>query len=183
MKDWVARIGQVLAWMIVIATAAALSVAVVVPRVVGATPYTVMTGSMTPHLPPGTLVVVKPVAFDAIGIGDVITYQLDSGEPAVVTHRVIAIGINGHGDRVLTTKGDANPTADAKTVREVQVRGKAWYAVPQLGRVNNLLTGHQRQIAVYLTAAFLIAYAGLMWSSAARDRTRRKNPRTRQVSS
>ncbi len=42
-----------------------LGVVVVVPKVGGATAYTVLTGSMRPTMPPGTLVVVKPVKPDA----------------------------------------------------------------------------------------------------------------------
>lgn len=40
------RLGRALAWSLVVAIAAALTAAVLVPRVAGATPYTVMTGSM-----------------------------------------------------------------------------------------------------------------------------------------
>ncbi len=61
------------------------------PRLGGATPYTVLTSSMEPEYPPGTLVVVRPVPIEEIGIGDVITYQLESGEPTVVTHRVVGL--------------------------------------------------------------------------------------------
>ena len=78
------------AWLVVGASLAALVVGVLLPRMAGATPYTVLTGSMTPNLPPGTLVVVRPVDAGTIGTDSVITYQLASGEPEVVTHRVVA---------------------------------------------------------------------------------------------
>lgn len=175
MKTWVARIGRVTAWMIVLATAAALTVAVVVPRLGGGTPYTILTGSMQPKLPPGTLVVSKPADFNSIGIGDVVTYQLESGKAAVVTHRVVAISSSAKGERTLRTQGDANNVADEKPVREVQVRGKVWYSVPYLGRVNNLLTGHQRQLGVYAAAAALLGYACVMWYGGIQDTRRRKS--------
>ena len=73
--------GQVLAWFVIAGVLVLLTLAVLVPRVGGATPYTILTGSMEPGLPPGTLVVVKPVPADRIAIGSVITYQLDSGTP------------------------------------------------------------------------------------------------------
>lgn len=165
-------IGQVVTWMVLLAMAAVLTAAVLVPRVAGATPYTVATGSMRPGLAPGALVVVRPTAVDEIGIGDVITYQLDSGQPTVVTHRVVAVGVNGEGERVLQTQGDANPSPDPDWVRPVQVRGTVWYAVPHLGRLNNLLTTNQRQTAVYATAALLLGYALVLWIGAARDRVR-----------
>lgn len=163
-------IGQVVTWLALLAMAAVLTVAVLVPRIVGATPYTVATGSMRPDLAPGALVVVEPTPFDEIGIGDVITYQLESGEPAVVTHRVVGIGADGRGERVLRTQGDANPSPDPELVRAVQVRGTAMYAVPHLGRVSTLLDNNQRQWAIYATAALLLGYALVLWTGALRAR-------------
>jgi signal peptidase len=169
--------GRVLAWAVLLSAAALLTVAVVVPRIAGATPYAVLTGSMEPELPPGTLVVVRPASIEEIEIGDVITYQLDSGEPTVVTHRVVGIGIDVDGERVLSTQGDANESADPKPVREVQVKGELWYSAPQLGHLHQLLTGQQRQWGVYAVAVLLFGYAALAWGSALKDRLRRREER------
>lgn len=156
----------------------ALAAAVVVPRLAGATPFTVLTGSMRPHYPPGTLVVVRPVDADRLTVGDVVTYQLRSGEPDVVTHRIVAVGVSleNPGEPVFTTKGDANRIADPKPVRPVQVRGRLWYAVPYLGRVSNLLTADARQTLEAGAAAGLLGYAALMFAASIRDRRRLKNP-------
>ena len=58
---------------------ATLLVALVVPRLAGATPYVVLTGSMQPKMPPGTLVVARPVDPMSIAPGDVVTYQIQLG--------------------------------------------------------------------------------------------------------
>lgn len=165
-----AWITQVVAWFLIISISAVLVVAVLVPRLVGATPYTVLTGSMRPSLPPGTLAVVKPVDQSDIVAGDVITYQLESGRPTVVTHRVVTVGHRLDGTRSLTTQGDANSIPDAEPVRPVQLKGRVWYAVPYLGYVNDALTGDQRQMATYGVAAVLALYAAHMLSSPIRDR-------------
>lgn len=164
------RLGRALAWSLVVAIAAALTAAVLVPRVAGATPYTVMTGSMEPDMPPGTLVVTKPTPVEQIGTGEVVTYQLASGRPQVVTHRVVAVGVNAAGEHVLRTQGDANTTPDAEWVRPVQVKGTAWYSVPHLGRVSHLIDDDQRMWAIYAVAAFLVGYAVVLWAGTARDR-------------
>ena len=52
---------RVTVWLVLLTAAAALAAAVAVPRLTGATPYTVTTGSMRPGYPPGALVVVKPL--------------------------------------------------------------------------------------------------------------------------
>lgn len=166
-------LGQVLAWSCVVAVAAVLTVTVLVPRLAGATPYTVLTGSMSPGLPAGSLVVVRPVAPDAVGVGAVITYQLESGEPAVATHRVVAVETAINGDLAFVTQGDANEVADAEPVRPVQVKGERWYSVPYLGHVNTLLSGNQRQIGVYVIGSMLLAYAAYMFTSSIRERRRR----------
>jgi signal peptidase len=160
-----------------------LTLAVLVPRVGGATPYTILTGSMEPGLPPGTLVVVKPVPADRIGIGSVITYQLDSGRPTVVTHRVVRVGIDGTGDRIFSTQGDANNAPDSEPVLPAQVKGEVWYSVPYLGHVNNAIGGDERSLVVYAVAFGLILYAGVMFASAARGRRSPRRPERHEVAS
>jgi signal peptidase len=164
--------GQVLAWVIILAVTAVVAVAVLVPRLGGATPYTIMTGSMRPGMPPGTLVVVKPVRVAAVGVGTVITYQLRSGEPEVVTHRVVTVGQDAHGKPMFRTQGDANPSPDRAWVLPVQVKGERWYAVPYLGYVNTWITGGVRRAATMAVVAVLSGYALVMFGGAARDRLR-----------
>lgn len=144
---------------------------IVVPTVIGGIPLTVLTGSMRPHLPPGTLVVVKPTEIDEIQIGDVLTYQLTSGQPALVTHRVIAVQTESStGDHRFITQGDANNTADPDPVMPVQVRGTVWYAIPYLGWANQVIDGQTRGWAIPALAFALFAYSAWTFGSAARER-------------
>jgi hypothetical protein len=69
--------------------------------------------------------------------------------------------------------------ADANPVREVQVRGTVWYAVPYLGWVNTWLTGERRAIVVPVIAGLLFAYAAGMVYSGLRDRKRARRRRER----
>lgn len=168
---------QLVLWLVILGVVVILAAAVLVPRLAGATPYTVLTGSMQPKYPPGTLVVVKPAGLDDIAVGDVITYQLESGKETVVTHRVVGVTNRFDGTTELITQGDANDDPDPLPVAEVQVRGKLWYSVPVLGRLNSLLSGQQRQWAVYLVSAGLVGYAAFMFATALRDRRRGRRPR------
>lgn len=168
-------LGRIVAWLVILGACAVLAVAVVIPRVAGATPYSVLTGSMQPTFPPGSLVVVRPG--EEIAVGSVITYQLESGKPAVATHRVVATGINAKGEEQYRTQGDANGAPDPEWVRAVQIRGEVWYSVPYLGHVNNALNGEERQMLVYAVAAALLGYAAFMATSTARDMARsRRRP-------
>jgi signal peptidase len=134
----------------------------------------VLTSSMTPSYPAGTLVIVKPTDPQQIRIGDVITYQIKSGQPEVVTHRVIQIVEPAKvGDTVkFITKGDANSLADP-VVKPIQVRGTVWYAVPYIGWINNIINGSTRNALVPIIAGGLFLYAGYMAASTFIDRRRK----------
>lgn len=173
MRGVLGFVGQVLAWAVILLAGTAIVLAVLLPRLGGATPYTVLTGSMRPHYPPGTLVVARPIDPEKLMVGDVVTYQLRSGEPEVVTHRIVQIATTLDGQRTFQTQGDANNVADKAWVLPVQVRGKLWYAVPFLGRLNIVFTGPEHQWLVYAVAALLAGYALVMFAAAARDRLRR----------
>lgn len=162
--------GQVIAWFVISAVAAMLVVAVLIPRMGGAIPYTILTGSMEPDLPVGSLAVVKPADIGDILIGDVVTYQITTGKDTVATHRVIGKFENPAGEPQLLTKGDANSSPDSETVTQAQVKGKLWYQVPYLGRVNTLIDNAQRHTITVVIVAGLLIYASFMFAGSTRDR-------------
>ncbi|WP_162616447.1 signal peptidase I [Xylanimonas allomyrinae] len=105
-----------------------------IPRVLGAVPLTVLSGSMEPALAPGDLVVVRPTPADRLQIGDVVTFQPVSADPTLVTHRVTGLTLGRDGVHGLTTQGDANSAPDEPIVAD-QVMGKVLYSVPWVGRL------------------------------------------------
>lgn len=146
---------------------------VIIPRVTGAVPLTILTSSMEPQLPPGTLVIVRPIAADDIRLGTVIVYQLRSGSPETVTHRVVGITTTADGEKTFTTRGDNNPQDDPTPVRAVQVRGEVWYSLPLIGYVAVGLGGATRSWIVVVIAVCLAAFGMFMFVSWAVDRRRR----------
>lgn len=163
---------QTASWMLLLTILALLVAMIGLPRVTGATPYTVLTGSMRPTMPPGSLVVSKPVEAGELKAGDAITYQIRSGEPEVVTHRIISVAQTLGGEKLFTTQGDANPHPDEKPVKAAQIRGVVWYSIPFAGYLNSLLTGEQRIWAVGSTAVLLLGYAAFMGIGAMMDARR-----------
>jgi len=160
-------------WLVLTVVVGAVLAAVVVPRLAGATPFAVLSGSMQPGMPPGTLVIVRDVDPASIGVGDVITFMPRENDPSVVTHRVVGVGVDMSGAPTFTTKGDANPVADVTPVRAVQLVGERWYSVPYLGWLVEVLTARQRALGIYVVAGALILYALVMFAGAFRDRVRR----------
>lgn len=163
---------QTASWMLLLAIVALIVAMMGLPRATGATPYTVLTGSMRPTMPPGTLVVSKPVEAEELKVGDAITYQLRSGEPDVVTHRIISVSQTLGGETLFTTQGDATPHPDENPVKAAQIRGVVWYGIPFAGYVNSLLTGEQRIWAVGSAVVFLLGYAVFMGIGAMMDARR-----------
>jgi signal peptidase len=131
-----------LAASLAVVTLAAVAVALtLVPALVGGHALTVLSPSMVPALPPGSVLVDRPVAADSVRVGDVITYATTdevSGVPILITHRVVAIESNSAGPTFIT-QGDANNAADDRPVEGAQIRGKVWYHVPYIGVARNFL--------------------------------------------
>lgn len=153
------------------------AILIFVPAAAGATPYTVLTSSMEPHLPPGTLLVVKPTPVDGIHIGSVVTYQVESGKPEVITHRVVEIRSESNGSRTFILKGDNNDLADPKPVIPEQIRGTLWYSVPLVGYLATALNGQSRTWLVPVAGAALLAYAAVMVVSTVVARSRKRDGR------
>lgn len=122
---------------LVVLAAVALAVSItVVPAVVGGRTLTVLSGSMSPTIPAGSVVVTKPVEPASLRVGDVITFSTRGpdalGSLHRVTHRIVAV--NGTaGEKSFTTRGDANDVVDAYPVTADDVIGKVWFHLPWLG--------------------------------------------------
>lgn len=96
-----------------------------VPRVFGFSVFRVLTGSMEPEIPEGSLLLVREADTDTIQVGDVISFFSPDPtlEGAVNTHRVVDIQTE-NGGKVFYTKGDANVLEDTYPVRADRVVGK-----------------------------------------------------------
>jgi signal peptidase len=136
-------------------------VCLVIPKILGAVPLTILSGSMAPTMPPGSLAVVRPFDATQARIGDVLSYEPLPDDPTLVTHRVIAVTRDGRGEVSLTFQGDANPAPDERPVRPEQVQGSVVYSVPYFGWVTNRLNvGPGAQYAEW--AAYALIVAGLL---------------------
>lgn len=160
-------------WAIVLTLlmAALLAVAAavtVVPRLIGAVPLTVLTGSMQPTLDPGDLVVAQPTDPDELRVGDIVTVQPVSGDPTLVTHRVTRLYVAGDGSvNGLVTQGDANNAPDDQIVPD-QVMGRVVYSVPLVGHVTHGTWGPYVATAIGVA---LVLYCVAMVATP--DRTRK----------
>ncbi|OGO79225.1 MAG: signal peptidase I [Clostridiales bacterium GWB2_37_7] len=107
-----------------------------IPSVLGFTPLTVVSGSMSPGIETGDMVVIKK-GNKNIKPGDIVTYRL---EDVLVTHRVKDI-FDTNTAEVFITKGDANGIPDYKTVERSQILGKYMFKIPMGGYIKAGLRG------------------------------------------
>ncbi len=92
-------------------------------------PSTVITGSMTPSVNVGDLIIVSKVPVDSIKTGDIIEYRTTDKS---IMHRVIEVEKTG-GSLQFITKGDANSAPDEAAISAQQVKGKVILKIPKLG--------------------------------------------------
>ncbi|MCE0762669.1 signal peptidase I [Pseudonocardia kujensis] len=121
--------------LVVVALAAAVAL---VPVVVGGHSLTVLSGSMEPTLPVGSVAVVKPVDTAQVKPGDVLNFtdrDAATGRTRIVMHRVVEVRPGPE----FVTKGDANRTADPDPVAAQDVHGVLWYDVPYVGGLRDRL--------------------------------------------
>lgn len=134
----------------------------VIPAVMGWVPLTILSGSMAPSMPAGSLAVVAPIDVDGrenIPIGTVITYMPHPDSDELVTHRVIVRNTASNGSVSYILKGDANDSPDLAPVLPKQIRAEKKYSIPLAGRMLMLLTPDVKFIGRIFLASVLLVYA------------------------
>ena len=115
-----------------------------IPKIMGGQIYTVISGSMEPEIPVGSLVYVEGIAPEDVKENDVIAFYGGRDANAIITHRVVE-------NRIIMgefiTKGDANQTNDMNPVQYENLLGRVEWSVPEVGVIAQMLTGIEGKIA------------------------------------
>ncbi|MCI8949659.1 MAG: signal peptidase I [Lachnospiraceae bacterium] len=121
-------------------------------RVVGLTPYTILSGSMEPQYPVGALIYVKKTAPESIQAGDNITFILNE-ELVVATHQVYKVDLE---NQQFYTQGIANKDPEGNIIHDGSpvhfnnLIGKPIFCIPGLGYVSDYVT---KPPGIYLAAS------------------------------
>lgn len=128
-------------------------------RLIGLTPYAVLSGSMEPTYHVGSLIYVRDAEPYEVQVGDPITFVVNE-DLLVATHRVVNIDIQTTKQETLTneagqtstqtvpldefayyfyTKGDANDVADGAPVYYKNLIGIPVFTIPYLGYLSSWL--------------------------------------------
>jgi signal peptidase I len=118
---------------------------------------TVLSGSMTPALEVGDLVVAQVVPPSGLSAGDVVTFR-DSGRDRYVTHRVQSIVWRGDLADVIT-RGDANLVGEEWTLPADGTVGRVVLRIPYAGYAVGSLGTPAGQLGLAGVALFLAGWA------------------------
>lgn len=161
-----------------------LAIALVGVRVVGLTPYTVLSGSMEPTYHVGSLIYVKEVEPSEVEVGDPITFVVNE-DLLVATHRVVEIDVqtsrqqtivDENGEAMVdaegnpiyeevpldepayyfTTKGDANDAVDGAQVYYKNLLGEPVFTIPYLGYLSSWIQTKKGMIISINVALILL---------------------------
>ena len=115
-----------------------------IPRMLGYELYTVVSGSMEPAIPTGSLVYVERTDPAQIEEGDVIAFYGVQDGRSVITHRVVT---NSTVMGEFITKGDANEEKDMSPIPYSHFIGRVSRSVPRAGALAQAFTSRNGKLA------------------------------------
>ena len=124
-------------------------------RLLGFEVYGVLTGSMVPAYPIGSLIYVQDVDPNELELRDVITFS--SGK-TIVTHRIVEIVRDDNNPYQLKfrTKGDANDVADGSLVAPQNIIGTPVFSIPYLGYALSYIQSPPGMYVAIAVGAFVV---------------------------
>ena len=116
----------------------------VFPGMFGFHMYHVLSGSMEPAVPVGSLLYVRSVEPGDVEEEDIIAFYGALEDSGIITHRVVK---NNVVSGTFITKGDANEKEDPEPVFYDAFIGKAVLTIPYMGRVLTIMTSLEGKIS------------------------------------
>jgi signal peptidase len=95
----------------------------------------VVTGSMVPAVPVGSMVLSEQVGVSSLHVGDILVFPKPTNTSEVIVHRIVQVAAGRDGAVQLRTKGDANSAVDPWILEQGAhgLANRAVYVLPSLG--------------------------------------------------
>ena len=130
--------------------------------IAGHSMFRVVTGSMEPTMPIGSLLISQETEIEKIAQGDIVCFHTKEkaiyGE--IVTHRVVGKMYGQDGTLFLETRGDANAVTDGHLVSAENLIGKViWYSGGKniISKIASILTTGQGFFSLVLMPILIVA--------------------------
>lgn len=127
-------------------------------RIIGYPPYIILSGSMEPEIPTGSLVFINTHERNPEE-GDVIAYRLSDG--VMVVHRVVDYDED---QGLYTMKGDQNDMPDAAQITNKEIMGSYVLCIPYMGYVMQKIEYPAIQLVagLYLSGPILLLVSSVL---------------------
>ncbi|MBR1936171.1 MAG: signal peptidase I [Bacilli bacterium] len=127
-----------------------LYVIICLPMLFNYKPLVVLSGSMEPTLPTGSVIYYHPVEESDLKVGDIVTFKLKDNK-TLVSHRITSIN-NG----IIQTKGDANNSVDSLDLTYSSIMGvDSNIYIPYVGYFIQFVNEHLYLVAIVVTILVL----------------------------
>lgn len=147
----------------VVTFALTLAAAAVLPGLVpGWSAAVVSSGSMSPGVPTGSVIVNAPFDGDRLATGAIVTFW-SAGRGGLVTHRVVGTEPGG----TYVTRGDRNRREDSTPVLQHDIRGVGRMVVPLVGLPAVWWQQHRISLLLVAAAVALLAWRLVRWGDEA----------------
>jgi signal peptidase I len=135
--------------------------AAVAPQLAGYRSFTVRSGSMTPAIETGDVVVTKSISPLSARVGDVVTFVDPEGTGKLFSHRVQSV--RPLGDEVaFVTRGDANTSTEHWRVPANGSIGRVAYRIPKIGYALSWIDSGPSRLALIAIPALLLLWAAMV---------------------
>ena len=154
------RAAKLVASLLLVAAVVGFLVLAVGPHLLGYRPTTMLSGSMSPTIRPGDVIIDVAEPVSAVRVGQILTIQTPTPTHFVDSHRVVEV-VHAGGQTFIRTKGDANSQPDPWLAQlhgdtVWRVRG----VVPQLGQAIIALRSPIAHLLLVWIALPLLVVAG-----------------------
>lgn len=136
-------------------------VAAVVPQLAGCRTFTVRSGSMTPAIETGDVVVTRPISPLDARVGDIVTFVDPEGTGKLFSHRVQSVRVLGE-EVAFVTRGDANTSTEHWRVPASGSVGRVVYRIPKVGYALAWIDSAAARLALIAIPALLLLWAALV---------------------
>lgn len=123
----------------------------------------VLSGSMEPVIPRGSLLIAKRQPAERYRVGDIATFRVPFKGNFLVAHRLTGLSLNERGVWTVSTKGDANSSGDAWSLSLGNLEGKAVTAIPYAGYLVAWTKTSFGFLAFVLLSFFLCVLGEMRW--------------------
>ena len=138
------------------------------PPLIGWRSHVVLSGSMSPALRVGDIVVSQPTRVEQLRAGQVVVVDSPVRPGRTLVHRLVRVDADGN----LVTKGDANVADDSSPIKPSGLKGVGRLRVPYIGLV--AVWAQERVLSRLLPSLLILSALGAL---ATAGRVRRPRPR------